>query len=188
MAKIPVALQLYSIRADCARDLPGSLKAVADMGYEGVEFAGHYDRSAAELRSMLDDLGLKVAGTHTALRTVLNEELLPTGTVTGRLTMPGGAGVPFASVSLTGATGSVSAGTDFNGNYTVRAYPGEYTVAFQTPHGRQWEDGKSSAAAADPVTVVAHSTITAPTTISPNENHPTRGAGTRLLRTTAPAK
>jgi sugar phosphate isomerase/epimerase len=75
MAKIPVALQLYSIRADCARDLPGSLKAVADMGYEGVEFAGYYDRSAAELRSMLDDLGLKVAGTHTALRTVLDEEL-----------------------------------------------------------------------------------------------------------------
>lgn len=75
MATIPVALQLYSVREECVRDLPGTLKAVADMGYEGVEFAGYYGRSAPELRAMLDDLGLKVAGTHTALKTVMDEEL-----------------------------------------------------------------------------------------------------------------
>ncbi|MGH2352532.1 MAG: sugar phosphate isomerase/epimerase family protein [Chloroflexota bacterium] len=75
MARIPIALQLYSVREDCARDLPGTLKAVAEMGYEGVEFAGYYDRSAQELRAMLDDLGLQVAGTHTGLRTVLDDEL-----------------------------------------------------------------------------------------------------------------
>jgi hypothetical protein len=99
--------------------------------------------------------------------TVLNEQLLPTGTVTGRLTLPGGAGVAWASVNLNGTAGSVSAGTDFNGNYTVRAYPGDYTVAFQTPYGRQWEDGRSSAAAADPVTVVANSTITVDEVLAP---------------------
>ena len=75
MATIPVALQLYSVRQDCARDLEGTLKAVADMGYDGVEFAGYYDRSAQELRSLLDGLGLQVAGTHTGLRTVLDDEL-----------------------------------------------------------------------------------------------------------------
>ncbi|MDQ3702941.1 MAG: sugar phosphate isomerase/epimerase [Chloroflexota bacterium] len=75
MATIPIALQLYSVRDECARDLPGTLKAVADMGYDGVEFAGYYGRSAPELRAMLDDLGLKVAGTHTGLKTVLDEEL-----------------------------------------------------------------------------------------------------------------
>lgn len=75
MAKIPVALQLYSVREDCAQDLPGTLKAVAEMGYEGVEFAGYYDRTAQELRRMLDDLGLKVAGTHTGIHTLLGEEL-----------------------------------------------------------------------------------------------------------------
>lgn len=75
MAKIPVALQLYSVREDCARDLPGTLKAVAEMGYEGVEFAGYYNRTAQELRKMLDDLGLKVAGTHTGIQTLLGEEL-----------------------------------------------------------------------------------------------------------------
>jgi sugar phosphate isomerase/epimerase len=73
--RIPVALQLYSVREECTRDLPGTLKAVAEMGYEGVEFAGYYQRSAEELRRLLDDLGLKVAGTHTGLGTILGEEL-----------------------------------------------------------------------------------------------------------------
>ena len=69
MATIPIALQLYSIRHDCEKDLPGTLEAVAKMGYDGVEFAGYYGRSAGELRKLLDDLGLRVAGTHTRLDT-----------------------------------------------------------------------------------------------------------------------
>lgn len=75
MGAIPIALQLYSVRQDCAQDLPGTLQAVAAMGYEGVEFAGYYDRSASDLRQLLDDLGLKVAGTHTGLKTLLGDEL-----------------------------------------------------------------------------------------------------------------
>ncbi len=75
MARIPIALQLYSVRKACEQDLPGTLKAVAEMGYEGVEFAGYYGRSAAELRAMLDDLGLRCAGTHTGLPTILPEAL-----------------------------------------------------------------------------------------------------------------
>lgn len=75
MARIPIALQLYSVREDCKQDLPGTLKAVADMGYEGVEFAGYYDRSAEDLRAMLDDLGLICCGTHTGIDTLLGGEL-----------------------------------------------------------------------------------------------------------------
>jgi sugar phosphate isomerase/epimerase len=75
MSRIPIALQLYSVRKDCEQDLPGTLKAVAAMGYEGVEFAGYYGRTAPELRAMLDDLGLKCAGTHTGLATILGDEL-----------------------------------------------------------------------------------------------------------------
>lgn len=75
MARIPIALQLYSVRQDCEKDLPGVLKAVAEMGYEGVDFAGYYGRSAKELRTMLDDLGLKVAGAHIGLETLLGDEL-----------------------------------------------------------------------------------------------------------------
>jgi len=75
MGKIPIALQLFSVREDCARDLPGTLKAVAEMGYDGVEFAGYYNRTAKELRKMVDDLGLKVAGTHIGLNTLQGDEL-----------------------------------------------------------------------------------------------------------------
>jgi sugar phosphate isomerase/epimerase len=78
MAKIPIALQLYSVREDCARDFPGTVTAVADMGYAGVEFAGYYDRSAAELRKMVDDCGLKVAGTHIGIDTLLGDQLQKT--------------------------------------------------------------------------------------------------------------
>ena len=60
MARIPIALQLYSVRHDCEKDFPGVIKAVAEMGYEGVEFAGYYGYSAQELRKLLDDHGLKV--------------------------------------------------------------------------------------------------------------------------------
>ncbi len=75
MGRIPIALQLYSVREDCARDLPGTLKAVADMSYDGVEFAGYHGRTAEELKKMVDDLGLKVAGTHIGLNTLLGGEL-----------------------------------------------------------------------------------------------------------------
>ncbi|MDP6107122.1 MAG: sugar phosphate isomerase/epimerase, partial [Candidatus Brocadiia bacterium] len=55
---IPIGLQLYSVRDDSARDLPGTLEAVAKMGYTGVEFAGYHGYGADDLRKMLDDLGL----------------------------------------------------------------------------------------------------------------------------------
>jgi sugar phosphate isomerase/epimerase len=70
-----IGLQLYSVRDDCAKDLPGTLKAVAKMGYSGVEFAGYYGRSAKELRAMLDENHLKCYGTHIALDTLLGDEL-----------------------------------------------------------------------------------------------------------------
>jgi sugar phosphate isomerase/epimerase len=78
MKSIPVGLQLYSVREDCARDLPATLAAVAKMGYTGVEFAGYYQHSARELRGMLDDLGLKCCGSHIGLNTLLGDELAAT--------------------------------------------------------------------------------------------------------------
>ncbi len=72
---LEVGLQLYSVRADCAKDLPGTLKAVAAMGYIGVEFAGYYNRSAPELKKMLDDDGLKCYGTHVGLEAILGDSL-----------------------------------------------------------------------------------------------------------------
>ena len=64
--QLPLALQLYSIRGDCAKDFDAALAEVAKMGFEGVEFAGYhkYDGKPVELRKRLDDLKLKVAATH----------------------------------------------------------------------------------------------------------------------------
>jgi sugar phosphate isomerase/epimerase len=76
--RAPIGLQLYSVREDCKRDLPGTIAAVAKMGYKGVEFAGYYDRSAKQLRKMLDDDGLVCCGTHTAIDTLLKDNLAQT--------------------------------------------------------------------------------------------------------------
>jgi len=78
MANIRIGLQLYSVRNECATHLPGVLKAVARMGYVGVEFAGYHGRTAEELRVMLDDNGLKCCGTHTKLDTIQSDALAET--------------------------------------------------------------------------------------------------------------
>ena len=70
-----VGLQLYSVRKECERDLPMVIEAVAKMGYKGVEFAGYYNRSAKQLRKMLDDNGIVCCGTHTGIDTLLGEKL-----------------------------------------------------------------------------------------------------------------
>ena len=76
--RFPIGLQLYSVREDCKRDLQGTIAAVAKMGYKGVEFAGYYDRTAKQLRKMLDDNGLVCCGTHTGLDTLLGDNLART--------------------------------------------------------------------------------------------------------------
>lgn len=76
--KIPVGVELYSVRDQCATDLPGTLSAVAKIGYKGVEFAGYHKRTAKELRQMLDDLGLVACGTHTPYQTILADKLAET--------------------------------------------------------------------------------------------------------------
>jgi len=75
MSKIPIGVQLYSVREECAKNLPATLEAIAKMGYSGVEFAGYYNYSAAELRKMLDAVGLVCCGTHIGLDTLLGDAL-----------------------------------------------------------------------------------------------------------------
>ncbi|OPA74558.1 hypothetical protein BVG16_22565 [Paenibacillus selenitireducens] len=59
-----VALQLYSIKELTSTDFLGTLKNVADIGYDGVEFAGYFNTSAKDLRIALDQYGLQAAGSH----------------------------------------------------------------------------------------------------------------------------
>jgi sugar phosphate isomerase/epimerase len=76
--KIPVGLQLYSLRNECKQDLPGMLAAVSKIGYKGVEFAGYHGHSAKDLRRMLDDNGLVACGTHTPYESVSEAKLKET--------------------------------------------------------------------------------------------------------------
>lgn len=62
--KIKIALQLWSIQDECAKDFPSTLRKVAEMGYDGVEFAGYYGMKAEDLKALLDELHLEVAGSH----------------------------------------------------------------------------------------------------------------------------
>ena len=64
MEKRPVAYQLYSAREEAEKDLPGVLKKIAAMGYDGVEFAQFYGHNAQEVRQMLEETGLKALSSH----------------------------------------------------------------------------------------------------------------------------
>ena len=64
---LPIALQLYTVRDETERDFMGTLEKVAAMGYKGVEFAGFGDIPAKQMKTALDRLGLKVAGSHTGI-------------------------------------------------------------------------------------------------------------------------
>jgi len=75
---IPVGLQLWTVRTECAKDFPGTIAKVAKMGYKGVEFAGFYNYPAKDVRKMLDDNGLLCSGSHMAIDLLSNEKLAET--------------------------------------------------------------------------------------------------------------
>lgn len=60
----PIALQLYSVRTNMAEDFEGTLKKVKEMGYDGVEFAGLYGTSAADVKRMCEEIGLIPVSAH----------------------------------------------------------------------------------------------------------------------------
>jgi sugar phosphate isomerase/epimerase len=77
--KIPVGLELYSVRTEYGLDLPGTVTKVAKMGYEVVEFwAPYYDwtpAQAKDVRKLLDDLGIRCNSTHNSGTAVTPEGL-----------------------------------------------------------------------------------------------------------------
>ena len=65
---IPVGLELYSVRDELKRDPEGTVRAVAQMGYQGVEFYAPYfdwtEQQTKQMRKLLDDLGIRCFSTH----------------------------------------------------------------------------------------------------------------------------
>ncbi|WEG11843.1 sugar phosphate isomerase/epimerase [Pullulanibacillus sp. KACC 23026] len=72
MTKIPVSLQLFTLRNETEKDFVGTLKRVAELGYNGVEFAGYGGLTASELKNVLADLGLKASSSHVPLDRITN--------------------------------------------------------------------------------------------------------------------
>lgn len=77
--RIPVGLELYSVREELKQDLMGTVRGVAKMGYEVVEFYAPYfrwtDAYAKDVRKLLDDLGIRCLSTHNDSQSFTPENL-----------------------------------------------------------------------------------------------------------------
>ena len=72
--KLPVGVQLYSVRTDLEKDFYGTLKAVREMGYAGVEFYGEfYGHSAVEVKKMCTELGLIPFSNHVPFQQMIDD-------------------------------------------------------------------------------------------------------------------
>jgi len=65
---VPVGIELYSVRGDMEKDLMGTVRAVGEMGYDGVEFYSPYfawkPDYAKQVRKLLDELKIQCFSTH----------------------------------------------------------------------------------------------------------------------------
>jgi sugar phosphate isomerase/epimerase len=72
--KVPVGIELYSVRGELTKDLKTTVTAVAKMGYEVVEFYSPYyswtPEAAKDVRKLLDDLGIKCLSTHNGAQSI----------------------------------------------------------------------------------------------------------------------
>jgi sugar phosphate isomerase/epimerase len=67
-----IGVQLYTVRAEMERDFEGTLKRIAALGYDELEFAGLFNRDPKEVRALVKKLGMKIIGSH------INSEKLKT--------------------------------------------------------------------------------------------------------------
>jgi sugar phosphate isomerase/epimerase len=76
---IPVGLEMYSVRDELAKDPEGTVRAVAAMGYAGLEFyAPYFDWTEAQtkqMRKVLDELGIRCFSTHNDVKYLSPENL-----------------------------------------------------------------------------------------------------------------
>ena len=77
--KIPIGLELYSVRDQLKADLMGTVREVAKLGYEGVEFYSPYfewtTEQAKDIRKLLDDVGMKCYSTHNSASSFAPENI-----------------------------------------------------------------------------------------------------------------
>ena len=73
MSKLPIALQLYSLREAAADNFIGVLETTAELGYDGVEFAGYGGLTGPALRDTLQQLALTPVSSHVGFDRLVND-------------------------------------------------------------------------------------------------------------------
>ena len=71
--KFPIGVQVYSVRDDAEKDLRGTLVALKEMGYDGVEFAGLYGHKPEDVRDMCKEIGLNPISAHVAYEEIMGD-------------------------------------------------------------------------------------------------------------------
>jgi sugar phosphate isomerase/epimerase len=69
--RVPIGLQLYSVRDLLPKDFDGTLAKVHSAGYTEVEAAGYYDHTAPDFRKAMDKAGLRCVSTHHPMNVLL---------------------------------------------------------------------------------------------------------------------
>ena len=72
ISKDRIGIQLYTVRDHMAVDLNNTLQGIAAIGYQEVEFAGYFDHSPEEIRTILSGEGLASPSTHIPLKFIQN--------------------------------------------------------------------------------------------------------------------
>jgi sugar phosphate isomerase/epimerase len=62
--KVPLGIQLWTVKDEAAKDLEGTLRKVYDAGFREIEFAGFYGKTAAEIGKLLKDIGFSLVSMH----------------------------------------------------------------------------------------------------------------------------
>jgi len=71
MSKLPLGVQMYTLRNEQAKDFVATIEQVAQIGYTGIELAGYGNlKSAQECKKAIDDAGLVVCASHTIIETL----------------------------------------------------------------------------------------------------------------------
>ncbi len=83
MKNWPIALQVYSVREQAEKDFVGTMKQLKEMGYDGVELAGLYGRTAVECKKILDEIGLELVCAHVPIEELEKDEVLDDYAATG---------------------------------------------------------------------------------------------------------
>ncbi len=75
---IPIGTQLWCVRQQLAKDVPGTLKALGAMGYQAVELENAFGKPGSEWKAHLDAAGLKACGFHHTLAELQGDKLAAT--------------------------------------------------------------------------------------------------------------